>query len=201
MTETALPPWYRGTGRKLLFVTGTRAEYGLLRWVIHGVQDAPVLQLRPGRGRRPRPPRDFAAPRSGSARFHPHATIEEARRQILARIRREEAHTRILGQCPLAGGERQDGVPGGMEGGPKRCLRLVLARTTIRCLTGTRFAGYRGRCLGRGNAGWSFALLPLRDRHRRRDRDGANRLNGFRTGGARGPGKKQAARENQSGGS
>jgi GDP/UDP-N,N'-diacetylbacillosamine 2-epimerase (hydrolysing) len=31
--------------RKVCVVTGTRAEYGLLRWVIHGVQDAPDLQL------------------------------------------------------------------------------------------------------------------------------------------------------------
>lgn len=31
--------------RKVCVVTGTRAEYGLLRWVIQGVQDAPDLQL------------------------------------------------------------------------------------------------------------------------------------------------------------
>ena len=31
--------------RRVCIVTGTRAEYGLLRWVIHGVQKAPGLQL------------------------------------------------------------------------------------------------------------------------------------------------------------
>ena len=31
--------------RRVCIVTGTRAEYGLLRWVMHGVQKAPGLQL------------------------------------------------------------------------------------------------------------------------------------------------------------
>ena len=31
--------------RRICIVTGTRAEYGLLRWVMHGVQQAPGLQL------------------------------------------------------------------------------------------------------------------------------------------------------------
>jgi UDP-N-acetylglucosamine 2-epimerase (hydrolysing) len=40
MTETALPPWYRGTGRKLLFVTGTRADYGKLEPLARAAQAA-----------------------------------------------------------------------------------------------------------------------------------------------------------------
>ena len=31
--------------RKICVVTGTRAEYGLLRWVIQGIQDSPLLDL------------------------------------------------------------------------------------------------------------------------------------------------------------
>ena len=31
--------------RKICVVTGTRAEYGLLRWVMEGVQQAPGLEL------------------------------------------------------------------------------------------------------------------------------------------------------------
>ena len=39
MTEV-LPPWYRGTGRKLLFVTGTRADYGKLEPLARAAQVA-----------------------------------------------------------------------------------------------------------------------------------------------------------------
>ena len=35
----------RTKARKICVVTGTRAEYGLLRWVIQGIRDSPVLQL------------------------------------------------------------------------------------------------------------------------------------------------------------
>ncbi|MDB4638776.1 UDP-N-acetylglucosamine 2-epimerase [bacterium] len=31
--------------RKICVVTGTRAEYGLLRWVMHGIQDSDLLEL------------------------------------------------------------------------------------------------------------------------------------------------------------
>ena len=31
--------------RKVCVVTGTRAEYGLLRWVIDGIAKSPVLEL------------------------------------------------------------------------------------------------------------------------------------------------------------
>ncbi len=31
--------------RKICVVTGTRAEYGLLRWVMQGIKDAPDLRL------------------------------------------------------------------------------------------------------------------------------------------------------------
>ena len=31
--------------RKICFVTSGRADYGLLRWVMHGVKDDPELQL------------------------------------------------------------------------------------------------------------------------------------------------------------
>ena len=33
------------TSRKICVVTGTRAEYGLLRWVMQGIQDSDVLDL------------------------------------------------------------------------------------------------------------------------------------------------------------
>ena len=33
------------TPRKICVVTGTRAEYGLLRWVMHGIQDSEILDL------------------------------------------------------------------------------------------------------------------------------------------------------------
>lgn len=33
------------TSRKICVVTGTRAEYGLLRWVIQGIQDSELLEL------------------------------------------------------------------------------------------------------------------------------------------------------------
>ena len=35
---------------KICVVTGTRAEYGLLRWVMEGIRNSPVLELqvRPG---------------------------------------------------------------------------------------------------------------------------------------------------------
>ncbi len=31
--------------RKICIFTGTRAEYGILRWVMQGIQDAPDLTL------------------------------------------------------------------------------------------------------------------------------------------------------------
>lgn len=31
--------------KKICVITGTRAEYGLLRWVMHGIQDSPKLKL------------------------------------------------------------------------------------------------------------------------------------------------------------
>jgi len=31
--------------RKVCVVTGTRAEYGLLRWVMEGIQDSELLEL------------------------------------------------------------------------------------------------------------------------------------------------------------
>jgi UDP-N-acetylglucosamine 2-epimerase (hydrolysing) len=36
----SLPPWYQGTGRKLLFVTGTRADYGKLEPLARAAQAA-----------------------------------------------------------------------------------------------------------------------------------------------------------------
>ena len=33
------------TPRKICVVTGTRAEYGLLRWVMQGIQDSELLEL------------------------------------------------------------------------------------------------------------------------------------------------------------
>ena len=35
----------RHSVRKICIVTGTRAEYGLLRWVMQGIQEAPELTL------------------------------------------------------------------------------------------------------------------------------------------------------------
>ena len=31
--------------RKICIITGTRAEYGLLRWIMEGVREAPGLEL------------------------------------------------------------------------------------------------------------------------------------------------------------
>ena len=31
--------------RKICVITGSRAEYGLLRWVMQGIKDDPVLKL------------------------------------------------------------------------------------------------------------------------------------------------------------
>ena len=35
--------------RKICVVTGTRAEYGLLRWVMQGIKDDPELSCRSSR--------------------------------------------------------------------------------------------------------------------------------------------------------
>ncbi len=33
------------TKKRICVVTGTRAEYGLLRWVMEGIRQSPVLEL------------------------------------------------------------------------------------------------------------------------------------------------------------
>ena len=39
--------------RKICVVTGARADYGLLRWVMHGIRDTPGLELQVAEGKQP----------------------------------------------------------------------------------------------------------------------------------------------------